>query len=82
MTIKSCDVHKLLSILKHLFQVRNVIPTPEIWIEKRLGIVKTQFYIVEMVDTCVLITAQCGVFDSPTFHAAFGGISRRAAHSW
>ena len=38
----------LFPIPKRLSQFRNVIPTLEIHTQKRLGTVKTRFYIVEM----------------------------------
>jgi len=39
---------KLFLILKRLFLFRDVIPTLEIYTQKRLGTVKMRFYIVEM----------------------------------
>ncbi len=41
-------LHQLFPIPKGLFQFRNVIPTLGIKTQKRLGTVKTPFYIVEM----------------------------------
>ncbi len=39
---------RLFSIPKRLFSFSNIIPTPEIYTQKRLGTVNTHFHIVEM----------------------------------
>ncbi len=50
LTASTCmQTHQLFSTPKRLFAFRNVVPTLENKTQKRLGTVKTRFYIVKML---------------------------------